>query len=125
MGLKGLRQRFDLYTGLSSHSPLSTTPPLHTILLFKYIFILRWGEDLRLVASQDCRQRTLFGTNYPPVIEEVTAPRFIVLEIIGRARWEGFMQADFQRLFSMDSRTSFHHVKVLIQLHLITKQVCF
>jgi len=76
-----------------------------------------------MVASQACRQRTLFGTNYPPIIEEVTAPRFIVLEIIGKTRWLGFMQADFQRLFGMDARTSFHHIKVLMQLHLITKQV--
>eukprot|EP00111_Clytia_hemisphaerica_P023811 TCONS_00070164-protein len=82
----------------------------------------KWGDELHLVASQGCRQRILFGNNYPPIIEEVTAPRFIILEIIGRSRWEGFMQADFQRLFGMDSRTSFHHVKVLIQLHLMTKQ---
>ena len=75
------------------------------------------------MACQAYRQRVLFGPSNPPVIDDVIPVRYIILEIIGKARWEGFMQADFQKHYGMDPRTSFHHIKNLIKLHLITKQV--
>lgn len=82
----------------------------------------KWGEFFYIVARQDVRRRYLFGTNNPPIIEEVIPVRYIILEIIGKTRWEGFMQADFLKFYGMDSRTSFHHLKVLIRLRLLTKQ---
>lgn len=85
--------------------------------------MFRWGDSLKLVACQAYRQRVLFGPSNPPVIDDVIPVRYIILEIIGKARWEGFMQADFQKHYGMDPRTSFHHIKNLIKLHLITKQV--
>ena len=85
--------------------------------------MFRWGDDLRIIAVQDYRRRLLFGSNNPPIIEEVTPVRYITLEIIGKGRWEGFMQADFQKYYGIDPRTSFHHIKVLVKLHLVTKQV--
>lgn len=89
-----------------------------------FLLILpRWGEKLHLVATQEIRQRILFGPTYPPVMEEVSPPRYIILELIGKGRWVGFLQADFQKKCGMDSRSSFHHVKSLLRLHMITKQV--
>lgn len=80
---------------------------------------------MRVVASQEARQRILYGPTYPPVIEDISPARYIILEFIGKTRWVGFVQANFQKNYGMDARSSFHHVKFLLRLHMITKQVSF
>ena len=84
-------------------------------------FLQKWGNAVFIVATKELRRRVLFGDGNPPDLK-VTPTRYTILEIIGKTRERGFLQKDF-RDFSMDPRTSFHHVKVLINMGLVTKQV--
>lgn len=82
----------------------------------------KYGDNLVIVAVQEYRRRLLYGQCNPPLIEEMVPLRYIMLEIIAKVRWAGFMQVDFHKIYGLDPRTSFHHIKVLLKLHLITKQ---
>ena len=82
--------------------------------------VMKWGDNLFLVASQDYRRATLFGPEQPPDLV-VTDIRYTLLEIIGKSRHKGFFQKDFTS-FSLDARSAFHHVKLLAKQGLITRQ---
>ena len=82
----------------------------------------KWRENLFIVASQALRRRVLLGDEYPCDMS-ITDARHTVLELIGKTRHNGFLQKDFKN-FAMDSRSGFHHVKILQKGGLITKQLC-
>lgn len=82
----------------------------------------KWRENLFIVASQALRRRVLLDNEHPCDLS-ITDARHTVLEIIGKARHNGFLQKDFKN-FAMDSRSGFHHVKILQKSGLITKQLC-
>ena len=80
----------------------------------------KWQGTFFIVGSQDLRRRALFSIETPCDIN-MTDLRFIFLAIIGRGRHHGFYQVDFKH-YSMDARSTFHHIKILLTLGLVTKQ---
>ena len=84
----------------------------------------KWQENLYIVGSISLRNSALFGDETPHNLV-MTDYRYIFLELIGKTRHNGLMQADFCK-YSMDPRSSFHYIKTLIEMGLVTKQKhCF
>ena len=83
-----------------------------------------WKENLYIVGSIGLRNSALFGDETPQNLV-MTDYRYIFLELIGKTKQSGLMQIDFCK-YSMDPRSSFHYIKMLIGMGLVTKQQhCF
>ena len=84
----------------------------------------KWEDKLYIVGSIDLRQSALFGDENPQNFR-LSDFRYIFLELIGKTRENGLRQCDFCN-YSMDPRSSFHFIKALLDLGLVTKQkFCF
>ncbi len=80
----------------------------------------KWKDNFFIIASQKLRKRVLFHKDVPMDIA-MSDLRFTCLEIVGKSRRSGFLQKDFKE-YGMDSRSTFHHVKLLQTQGLITRQ---
>ena len=84
----------------------------------------KWKEKLYVVGSIELRSSALLGDETAQNLT-LTDYRYIFLELIGKTRDSGLIQADFCN-YSMDPRSSFHYIKMLISMGLVTKQrYCF
>ncbi|XP_022784579.1 general transcription factor 3C polypeptide 1-like [Stylophora pistillata] len=82
----------------------------------------RWGDCLVMVASQDVREKAIFGLDCDPYLS-LSDIQFCLLEHIGQARYSGRMQKSISsNFFKVESRTTFHHLKLLRKAHLVTMQ---
>ena len=76
-----------------------------------------------MVASQELREKALFGVNRDPNISIVDI-QYCLLEHIAQARYNGRLQnAIGSNYVKIESKTIYHHLKRLKQLCLITIQV--
>ena len=80
----------------------------------------KWQEKLYIVGSIELRNSALLGDETAQNLI-LTDYRYIFLELIGKTRDSGLIQADFCD-YSMDPRSSFHYIKMLISMGLVTKQ---
>lgn len=82
----------------------------------------RWGDCLVMVASQEVREKAIFGLDCDPYLS-LSDIQFCLLEHIGQARYSGRMQKSISsNFFKVESRTTFHHLKLLRKAHLVTMQ---
>ena len=89
-----------------------------------FIFnVCRWGDCLVMVASQEVREKAILGLDCDPNVP-LSDIQYCLLEHIGQARYNGRMQKYISsNFFKVESRTTFHHLKILRKAHLVTMQV--
>ena len=76
-----------------------------------------------MVASQELREKALFGVNRDPNMSLVDI-QYCLLEHIAQSRYNGRLQHVVgSNYLKLESKTIFHHLKRLRKLHLITIQV--
>ncbi len=75
------------------------------------------------MGSQDLRERALIPSNKDLCLD-ITHLQYCLLEMIGRARQFGLLRTDISNIYmKIDSRSTFHHVKILEQCGLIIVKV--
>lgn len=86
-------------------------------------FFPRWGDCLVLVASQELRNRSLLGPDSDPHVIVFDVP-YCILEHLGQARYKGRLQSLLStKYLELDAKCTFHYLKGLVSLGVITRQV--
>ena len=87
------------------------------------LFCIRWGDCLVLVASQELRNKAIFGLNFDPHVF-LSDVQYCLLEYVGQARYKGRMQRSMSTSYmNIESKSTFHHLKGLKTMGLISMQV--
>ena len=80
-------------------------------------------NQIVVVASQSCRERALIQCHID-LVHQLTDICYGLLEIVGKSRHVGIFRVHLtNKYFNIDPRSTFHHVKTLRKLGLITIQV--
>eukprot|EP00741_Cyanophora_paradoxa_P009009 tig00001428_g8722.t1 len=79
----------------------------------------QYEESLRMVATQPIRESAL-GVHDPE--KPITDLQYTILEFIGRRRREGAMQMEVSKIFEIEPRNLFHHLRNLESANLIVRQ---
>lgn len=89
-----------------------------------YLFFKRYGANfIVLVGSQSCRERSLIGSHLDPSLLPSDI-RYSLLEIVGISRTHGIFRTNItNKYLSIDARSTFHHVKLLVKLELLEVKV--
>ena len=103
------------HTHVHTHT-LHTTPHTHT-------HTHRYGSGLVMVASQEVREGALIPAEVDPCVD-ISEVQYCVMEVVGCARHYGVHRGFFtNKYLKIDARSTFHHVKILAALKLITIKV--
>ena len=85
----------------------------------------RYGSSLVLVATQEVREGALIPANVDPCIY-LSDVQYCILEVVGCARQYGIYRTFLTNQYlKIDARSTFHHVKMLAAMNLITIKVFF
>ncbi|KAJ3223822.1 hypothetical protein HK099_000652 [Clydaea vesicula] len=79
----------------------------------------RYGDKVRILASEERRRCSLIGNNDSSV--KISPEAYQVLEEIAKTREVGLTQADAAKNMALDSKTIFYYIKYLNDLDLIVK----
>ncbi|XP_014666558.1 PREDICTED: general transcription factor 3C polypeptide 1-like [Priapulus caudatus] len=82
-----------------------------------------WGDGLVIVASQPCRELSIYGPEQRPALE-INDLQYCILERVGRSRYLGEVTLGLASLtvFGESPKSMFYHLKLLVRMGIITKQ---
>ncbi|XP_077574944.1 general transcription factor IIIC subunit 1 [Stigmatopora nigra] len=114
-GFQGSCATFDERTDITAELRIGSPISLEEVLK-------RYGRKLVVVASQKIRFRALIGCENDPDVK-LLDDSYCMLELVGRARWQGELQSDMHKSsFKVDSRKLHYIRKPLIRHGLVCIQ---
>jgi hypothetical protein len=83
--------------------------------------IEKWGDSLVMVASKDLRLSSLVGPYSDPCFILLNN-EYIVLEVIGKCRFNGITRIELAKVVGVNAKTIFHPVRGLVSKRLIRER---